>query len=308
MIPAISAGAAEALLRFPELIDVLDQAFRAAGPAPARTAYAAPAGALLVMPAWDEAGHLGVKISTVFAGNGATGLPAVASTYLLLDGRSGAPVLLIDGTMLTHRRTAAASALASRRLSRPDARTLLMVGTGALIPHLIEAHRAARGIERVLIWGRSLEKARALAERLSAGGDAVAAAPDLEAAVAEADIISCATLARAPLIRGAWLRPGQHVDLVGGFQPDMREIDTDGVARATVFADTRAGVMAEAGDLLIPLAENRFSPDAIAADLHDLARGAHPGRRSPGEITLFKSVGAALEDLAAALWLQAHRR
>jgi ornithine cyclodeaminase len=303
MIATIEAPQVERLLTFPGLVDALELAFRNAVAIPERAIHDVPGGGtLLIMPAWDGRGHLGVKIATVFPGNGAYGLPATASTYVLLDGMTGLPKLLVDGAMLTHRRTAAASALASRFLSVPESSTLLMVGSGALSAHLVEAHCAVRPIEHVFVWGRSIEKARAAAARLKRLPAAVEPVSDLRTAVEAADIISCATLSKEPLVLGQWLRPGQHLDLVGGFKPDMREVDSDAVARSRIFADTRAGVMLEAGDILVPMAEGRIARDAIAADLFALSAGGR-GRTSREEITLFKSVGAALEDLAAAVHL-----
>jgi ornithine cyclodeaminase len=307
-IPMIDAARVETLLTYPGLVDALDTAFRDAIPLPDRAIHEVPGGTLLMMPAWDSSLNLGVKIATVFPDNGAKGIPSTASTYLLLDGRTGQIKMLIDGAMLTNRRTAGASALASRYLSRPDSRTLTMVGAGALAAHLIEAHCSVRPIERVTIWARSLDKARALAQRVRRVSAEIRVTADLAGAVAESDIISCATLSTAPLVRGAWLVPGQHVDLVGGFKPDMREVDTDAVARATLYADTRAGVLAEAGDYLTPMHEGRIGADAIRDDLFGLCAHGAPMRRSGDEITMFKSVGAALEDLAAAVHLLAAQR
>jgi len=267
---------------------------------------------LLLMPAWEsaeaEGDALGVKVVTVYPDNAAKGLPAVMGNYMLLDGATGAPLALLDGQALTARRTAAASALAADYLARDDARTLAMVGTGALAPHLVRAHATVRPIERVEIWGRTAEKARALAEALDTSlGEAVGgrtiivqATNDLEGAVRDADVISCATLSADPLVAGDWLAPGQHLDLVGGFTPAMRETDDTAIARARVYVDTRAGAMREAGDIVQPLRNGTLSEDAIAGDLFELARGQAMGRTNPEEITLFKSVGTALEDLAAA--------
>ncbi|MGH7006310.1 MAG: ornithine cyclodeaminase family protein, partial [Alphaproteobacteria bacterium] len=260
----------------------------------------APEATLLLMPAWLPGAALGIKIVTVFPGNAARSLPAVMGQYLLLDAATGAPKALIDGTALTLRRTAAASALASRFLSRTDSVNLLMAGTGALAPHLAAAHCSVRPIRRVSVWGRNPEHACAMAAKLDLGNATVSVAADLAKAVAEADIISCATLATEPLIRGAWLKPGQHLDLVGGFTPAMREADDDAVRRAAVYIDTRGGAMNEAGDIVQPLANGALKAEAIKGDLFDLCRGTVPGRTDAEAITLFKSVGTALEDLAAA--------
>lgn len=290
----------------PSLIDALAAMFRDGCETPVRHHHriAVPGGAdgtLLLMPAWQTGGPVGVKLVTVFPDNGRRGLPAVMGAYLLLDGATGAPRALIDGPALTVRRTAAASALAARFLARADARRLLMAGTGALAPHLVRAHAAVRPIREVAIWGRSPDKAERLAAALAGDlpGVAVRTAPDLADAVRAADVVSCATLATEPLIRGAWLGPGQHLDLVGAYSPAMREADDEAVRRARLFVDTRAGALKEAGDLVQPLESGVIAEDDIAGDLFELTRGA-PGRRDDREITLFKSVGTALEDLAAA--------
>jgi ornithine cyclodeaminase len=175
-----------------------------------------------------------------------------------------------------------------------------MIGAGALAPHLIAAHAAVRPIREVVVWNRTAEAARRLAASLDRPGLSVTASDDREAAVGGADIVSAATMTRDPLVRGAHLKLGTHVDLVGAFTPEMREADDEAVRRATVFVDTRAG-MRESGDIAEPLASGALTEAGIAGDLHELARGAVPGRRSADEITLFKSVGNAIEDLAAAV-------
>jgi ornithine cyclodeaminase len=255
---------------------------------------------LLLMPAWEGGVSIGVKIVTITPGNDARNLPAVQGLYLLLDGATGAPKALMEGKTLTVRRTAAASALAARYCARADAAIHLMVGAGALSRPLIEAHRAARPIEKNLIWARDPAKAAAKAAECKQAGIAVEVVRDLEAAASGADIISCGTLSAEPLIRGAWLKPGSHLDLVGAYLPELRESDDEAVRRATIFVDTRAGALKEAGDLLQPLQAGIMAESDVVAELADLCKGRHPGRRSAEEITLFKSVGTAIEDLAAA--------
>jgi ornithine cyclodeaminase/alanine dehydrogenase-like protein (mu-crystallin family) len=218
---------------------------------------------------------------------------------VLLDAATGMPLALLDGTALTLRRTAAASALAADFLARRDSAVHLMVGTGALAPHLVAAHAATRPILQARIWGGDPRKAAALAARLVEAGITAEPVADLEEAAAAADIITCATLAHRPLIRGAWLRPGTHLDLVGGYTPEMREADDAAIARARVYVDTDAALR-EAGDILQPLRSGHLAQDQIVGDLFGLCRGICAGRRDPDEITLFKSVGTALEDLAAA--------
>src|SRR5258708_17992302 len=172
-----------------------------------------------------------------------------------MSGATGEPLAVMDGTVLTRWRTACASALAATYLARQDAAHLVMIGAGALAPHLVRAHAAVRPIRRVTLWNRTRGRAISVAFGLTVAGIdvTVAEAEDLEAAVREADIVCCATLASAPLIRGQWLRPGAHVDLVGGFTPKMREADDEAVKRARIYVDTRAGALKEAGDVGRPL-------------------------------------------------------
>jgi len=300
----IQAAEVDAALDYESLVERLRQAFRRDITVPLRHHHSiegdGETATLLLMPAWQAGRHIGIKLATVFPGNSAQGLPAVMGAYLLLDGRTGSPLALIDGPVLTARRTAAASALASSYLSRPDSERLLMVGTGTLAPHLIAAHAAVRPIHNVLVWGRTEETAAKLAKRLDRPDFRVAATTDLEAAARGAHIISCATLSNEPLIAGDWLQPGQHLDLVGGFRPDMRETDDTAIRRARVFVDTRAGACSEAGDIVQPIESGVLDPEDIAADLFELTRGERAGRRYYDQITLFKSTGTALEDLAAA--------
>jgi ornithine cyclodeaminase len=292
-------------LDFPALVEALRQMFRVGAEVPMRHHHAIPMpggsdATLLLMPAWQAGRYVGVKVVTVFPDNRAHDKPSVMGAYLLLDGRTGEPLAMMDGPALTARRTAAASALAASYLARPDCERLLMVGTGALASHLIEAHASVRPIVNVLVWGRNPEKAAKLAHRISRRNLKVAATTDLANAVRGAHVISCATLSERPLIEGYWLPLGVHLDLVGGFRPDMREADDDCVRRARVFVDTRQGALKEAGDIVQPLKSGVLREDDIAGDLFDLTRGTRAGRRYHDQITMFKSVGTAIEDLAAA--------
>ena len=301
----ISGAEVEAALDFESLVERLRQAFRRDIVTPVRHHHGVATGGgaeatLLLMPAWQTDRHIGIKIITVFPANVERDLPAVMGAYLLLDGKTGSPLALIDGPMLTAKRTAAASALASSYLSRPDCERLLMVGTGTLAPHLIMAHATVRPICNVLVWGRTEDKAAKLAKSLDRPDFRVQHTADLEEAARGAHIISCATLSTEPLIRGAWLQNGQHLDLVGGFRPDMRETDDSAIKRARVFVDPRAGASTEAGDIVQPLESGVLDEGDIAADLFELTRGEKAGRRYYDQITLFKSVGSALEDLAGA--------
>jgi alanine dehydrogenase len=302
----LDAPALAARLDRRALIHALDAAFRTPHTVPARmhceiepAPPGARAGTLLVMPAWRDGGSLGVKVATVFPDNTLRGLPAVAATYLLLDAHTGQPRALLDGAELTLRRTGAASALASSYLSRAGASRLTLVGTGRLAPHLIESHAAARPIREVRIWGRHPERARALAAALNRAGLSVEAAPDLEAAVRWADIVSCATLSQQPLVLGEWLKPGQHLDLVGAFTPQMCECDDRAITRAELYVDTRIGALVESGEIIGALERGVIDRSTIRGELCELG-SARFARTDANVITVFKSVGSALEDLVAA--------
>jgi ornithine cyclodeaminase/alanine dehydrogenase-like protein (mu-crystallin family) len=253
------------------------------------------------LPAWQPGVAMGTKIVTVMPQNPAQGanLPAVQAAYVLCDGRTGTPIVVMDGTALTYRKTAADSALGSRLLSRPDAATLLMVGAGGLAPFLIAAHRAVRpSIRNVLVWNRNSAKAAAVASSC----DAIPVA-DLEQAARDADIITCATASTGPLIKGTWLKPGMHLDLVGGFTPEMRECDDEAVRRSRIFVDSRWFAVDQPGDLSSPLSRGVISRDCIEADLFDLCGRRPPKPRLPNDITLFKNGGGAHLDLFAALFI-----
>jgi ornithine cyclodeaminase/alanine dehydrogenase-like protein (mu-crystallin family) len=287
------------------LVAALDEAFRGETAAPPRQHHHIPVGAgaggtLVMMPAWRVGGHIGIKIATVFGDNAARGLPSVQATVMLLDATTGTPVAMVDGTELTLRRTAAASALAARYLARADASRLLMVGTGQLAPHVIAAHASVRPIREVRVWGRDPGKAQRVADRFEPAAFDVTVAERLGDAVGWADVISCATLSAQPLVHGRDLRPGQHLDLIGAFTPAMREADTEAVRRAELYVDTYAGALAESGELVQALEAGAIRRSDIRGDLHELATGTAPVRSGPDAVTLFKSVGTAIEDLAAA--------
>ena len=299
-----SAKETRDLLPFGALIEALREMFRAGAAAPLRHHHAIaldgqPDAALLLMPAWNPAGLGGVKIVNVNPGNAAAGIPSVSSSYLLFDAKTGRHLAALDGGELTDRRTAATAALAASYLARRDACRLLVVGAGRVAANLADAFRAVRPIEDVTVWNINAENAERLARRLTGAGFRAAAASDLEAAVAGADIISCATLAIDPLIAGAGLRPGQHLDLIGSFRPHMREADDAAVRRARVYIDTE-GALKESGDIIGPIRSGALTEERIAGDLTGLCRGTVAGRGDEQEITLFKSSGSALADLGAA--------
>jgi ornithine cyclodeaminase len=300
------AAAIRARLPWPRILVALEAMLKDDVAAPLRTHHSIevpgePAAALLLMPAWRTGGRIGVKLVTVFPGNAQRGERAVGAVYALFDARNGVPLALFDGEEITARRTAGASAYAARHLARADARHLVLVGSGRLARGLVEAHRHVRPIERVSLWSRTPAHAQAAAADMAKDGLPVTAIADLEPAVREADIVCCATLSTAPIVRGAWLAPGVHLDLVGAFKAAMRETDDAAIARADLIAvDSRAGALAEGGDIVQALQCGAIAERDIAADLAELARGAHPGRNRDDQVTVFKSVGFALEDLAAA--------
>ncbi|WP_172327204.1 ornithine cyclodeaminase family protein [Mangrovicoccus sp. HB161399] len=255
---------------------------------------------LLLMPAWEGGRAAGVKVVTFFPGNAGKGLPTINAGYLMFDGATGQMRAVLEGDALTSRRTAAASALAARYLAREDAQRLLVVGTGQLAMGVAEAHSAVRPYDDISIWGRSPEKAAAIAAALAENGLPAKVCTDLEAGVRAAGTVSCVTASTVPLVLGEWLSEGSHLDLIGAFKADMRESDTAAISQASLFVDGRPGALL-AGDLAQPIAEGAFGEDHIRADLPELIRGTHPGRTSPAERTVFKSVGLSAEDLAAAV-------
>jgi ornithine cyclodeaminase len=289
---------------YPELINAIEDAFKGNVTAPERHHYdvgneAAPV-TLLSMPAWETDEFIGQKLVTVAPGNADIGLETIQGVYVLMSAKTGLPLAVMDAPELTARRTAAASALAARYLTRGDAKTLLMVGTGKLSSYLIEAHAAVREYETIYVWGRSFEKAQAVCDQVNLPRMRVEAVDDLAAAVRKADTVSCATTSSVPIVKGEWLKAGSHLDLVGAFKATMRESDDAAIAGAKVFADTVAGVMGEGGDILQAIQSGAISDNPIAADLTMLATGQHAGRSEESERTVFKSVGAAVEDYAIA--------
>ncbi len=301
----ISSKQLDQLLDYESLIEALRKAFAADYTVPARHHYnfqnpnTKKANTLLLMPAWQSGAHVGVKLVIVAPENADQGLPAIQGTYTLFDANTGVPLAQMDAPMLTAKRTACASALASSYLSRKNSSSLLMVGTGVLAPHLIRAHAAVRAIKEVFIWGRNFAKATALARQLDNEILAVKAIEKIESGM-HADIISVATLSADPLIKGEWLNSGQHLDLVGAYLPTMREADDDVIQKSVIFVDNLESACDETGDLFIPIQNGLITKEDIKADLFNLCKNEHNGRSNEDEITCFKSVGHALEDLAAA--------
>ena len=302
----IDAAEIDARLNYPSLVAALEADHRA-GPGQAeRLTLAQPAGDgetdhFLCLPAWEGGAALGAKLVTSFPGNGAAGLPTVHGVYVLFEGRNGRVQAVIDGTAMTPWKTAADSALGAKLLAREDAQTLVMVGAGVMAPHLIRAHLAVRpGIRRVAVWNRSPARAEALVQALEIDGVTLEATRDLEAAVRAADIVSCATASTEPLIHGDWLKQGAHLDLVGGFTPEMREADDAALRRARVHVDSRWFTLGTCGDLTQAIASGALTEDDVLGDLFELARGETPGRAEPDDITLFKNGGGGHLDLMTA--------
>lgn len=255
---------------------------------------------LLIMPAWNPGKDAGVKIVTVNPKNSTFNLPSIQGSYLYFDATTGELKGVLEAKSLTAKRTAATSALASSFLSRSDANSLLMIGTGALATNLIKAHAAIRPIQNVYVWGRDFKKAEFVSAQLIHEKFTVEAISDIKSVISDVDIVSSATLSQVPLIFGEYLREGQHIDLVGSYRPDMREADNEAIKKGTIFLDCYSSGLRESGDILLPLKEGVITEKAIKADLFGLCGGQKRGRVSSKSITIFKSVGHALEDLTAA--------
>jgi ornithine cyclodeaminase len=306
----LDAGQTRAHLDFRHLIPALREAFKREATVPPRHVHTVQAGAdrgtVLIMPAWSDAGYLGIKTINVYPGNSAHGLPGLHATYMLYDAHTGVPLAQMDGNEITAHRTAAASALGASFLAREDASTLLVLGTGRVARLLPAAHGSVRAIRKLWVWNHRPEGARTVADEWRDAGWDADATDDLQTAVRAADIVSCATLSTSPLVRGEWLAPGTHLDLIGSFTPAMRETDPACFADARVFVDTEEAP-AKSGDLLDAFAAGSLAPGAIQATLAELCKGERRGRGTPAERTVFKAVGSALEDLAAAtlVWRRA---
>ena len=305
----ISAEQVHQSLNFPVLIAALDRAFAGTFHMPARQVFPLTEqednhDAFAVLPSWNDE-VIGVKAFTYFPDNGAQQLPTLFSKILLFKRDHGEPLAMVDGTSVTYWRTAAVSALAAQKLARPDASRLLLLGTGNLALPLLRAHASVRQLTEIRVWGRDAQKAEAIVAAFRAEHPAlqITAVSDLRAAVRSAEIIVAATGSAEPLVLGEDVQAGCHVDLLGNHSPDRRECDTELVVKSCVFVDYTPNVVREAGELLIPRDEGRFSMEEIFADLAACCRGV-AGRRFPEQITLFKSVGTALADLVTAHLVQ----
>jgi ornithine cyclodeaminase/alanine dehydrogenase-like protein (mu-crystallin family) len=303
----IDADTVHRLLDYPKLVEALRQAHLGRAPAASAKIHEEPNGGgnkFVSLVAWAAGKAIAVKLVGIFPVNLSLDppQPSVQGVVAFFDGKTGNCLFIADGAAMTFRKTAADSALGASLLARPDAETLLVIGAGGLAPHVIEAHASVRPIRRVMIWNRTSSRAKALAQSIAIAGIQVAAIDDLDAALPEADVISCVTMSTAPLVKGASLKPGAHVDLIGAYLPTMREADDRTMASGRIFVDTRAN-MENAGDLCQPVEARVIAWSDVIGDLYDLCTGRAQGRTSATEITVFKNVGGGHLDLFTAAFL-----
>ena len=302
----ISAEQVHTSLHYPEFIDTLRSTFAAPHTMPPRQVLLLDAesgshDAFAMLPSWNDE-VIAQKAFTYFPDNQAPA-QTLYSQIMLFDRKTGEPLALIDGVSVTCWRTAGVSALASLLLSRENSETLLLLGAGKLAPFLIRAHASVRPLKRILLWGRSTQKADALREKMSGEFPEILfeIATDLPSACGKADIVVAATGSPEILVRGAWIKPGTHTDFIGNHHKDKRECDTELVTKSSVYVDSQENCFREAGEILVPVSEGIFSLDQVKGQLADLCRATQPARQNDQEITLFKSVGCALADLCGAL-------
>jgi ornithine cyclodeaminase/alanine dehydrogenase-like protein (mu-crystallin family) len=292
-------------LEYKKLIEALREIFQSEYTLPVRHHhfYKTAAGdenTLILMPVWNSE-FMGLKQVTVAPTNTKDHMPSIFAQYILSDSKTGKPLAYMNASELTARRTACTSALAASYLCREDAANLLIVGGGAVAKHLAQAHLAVRNFKKVSIWMRNPAKMEAFVANLKAQGIPAVAVTDLEESARQADLIACATLSKTPIIKGEWLKPGTHLDLIGSHKPSTRETDDEAIRKSSIFVDSRAGALYETGELALPIAAGIITEKEVKADIVELIKGIHPGRTSSEELTLFKSAGLAIEDLAAAL-------
>lgn len=299
------ADAVHAALPWPLLIKALRKAHLGPMPASDVVVQSDPAGGdaqFVTLPGWAPGGPIVVKMVGVFPHNASLqpAQPAVQGLVALFDGTTGGPILAADGAAMTARKTAADSALGAAILAREDAESLLIVGAGALAPHFAGAHLAARpSLRRVTVWNRTTARAEAVVTQLRDQGIEASVSRDLDASVAGADVVSCVTMSDTALVKGALLRPGTHLDLVGAYLPTLREADDAALARGTIFVDSRNN-MQGGGDLSQAVASGAITWDAVKADLFELVQGKRSGRTASDQITVFKNNGGAHLDLFTA--------
>lgn len=292
-------------LDYKELIEALKEIFQTQYTMPLRHHhfYQTAQGdenTLILMPVWNDE-YMGMKQVTVAPANTAIGIPSIFAQYILSNSLTGQPLALMNAAGLTSRRTACTSALAADYLSRKDAKHLLVVGGGKVAQHLVQAYSTIRDFSKISLWMRNEEKLHLFVKELQQQGYRVEAVKDLEKTARQADIISCATLSETPIVKGEWVKAGTHLDMIGSHKPDTRETDNEAILKSKIFVDSRMGALHETGELAIPIAEGIISEKDVKADITALIKGIHHGRTNDKEVTLFKSAGLAVEDLAAAL-------
>ena len=306
----IDARRVHELLDYAGLIAALEEAHKGGMPKQAdRLIYQEPnpegqPDIFIILPAWQPQEGILAKMVTSFPNNKARhNLPTVNSLYMFINAQTGVAEAAIEGEAMIFKKTSCDSALGSKLLSREDSQTLLMIGAGGLAPHLVRAHLTARpSVKKVLLWNRTRENAVKLAGLLTAEGIDAVVANDLDEAVSQADIISSATMAQTPNLKGSLLKPGAHVDLVGSFTPEMREADDDVLRRASIFVDHRQ-TTTRSGEFLGPYERGVITPDDVKGDLFELRQGKVQGRRSADEITLMKNGGGSHMDYYAVKYL-----
>ncbi len=294
----VDAGEISRALTFPALIAGMEAAHRRRKIDVVDASLGDEAGHYFVRHAVDHGRFMASKMFTSFPGNLSKNIPAVQAVCVMFDGSNGAPLAVLDGTEITYWRTAADSALGAKFLAAPEPHTLLVVGAGGMSRRLARAHMTVRpSLRRVLIWNRTVERAKNVADDLKREGIAAEVATDLNAATREADVITCCTRSHQPLIKGANLKPGTHLDLVGGYTPQTREADDEAAKRSLVFVDRRESAFHGVGDILQPIANGAIGESDVLGDLYDIAGGKVVGRRSPDDMTFFKNAGGGHLDL-----------
>jgi ornithine cyclodeaminase/alanine dehydrogenase-like protein (mu-crystallin family) len=301
----LDADAVHRAMAYPALIAALRRAHLRPPPYVHESTIAEPGAGrerfFLSLTAWERDRAIGVKLLSVFPNNSPH--PSNQGLYIVFDAQSGAPILVADATALTLRKTAADSALGLELLARPDVETMLMIGAGALAPHVIRAFIGVRpSIKHIRVWNRTPERARRIVEQMSDSNIRIETTEQLESALGWADVVSSATMSESPLVAGTLLKPGSHIDLIGGWRKNMREADDDTVRRAALFSDSITACQ-ECGDISQPLEHGVISISDIRGDLFDICSAKIPGRTTQEQVTLFKNAGGAHLDFFAAEFL-----
>ncbi len=304
-IPFLNEDFLQSNINYPELVEALNHGFSATDihtPLRHHHDYGKNQ-TLLLMPSWQTEKDLGVKLVSVNPNNQDKGLPSIHGMYIYMDYETGVPICILDAKALTSIRTAASSVLAAMYLARKDSSSLLVLGTGSMVPKIVDAYASLFPLQEIIIWGRNFTKAQSVITSFSdqlKRQCRIHAKENYDAIISKASIISAATLSKEPLILGKQLVPGQHIDLIGSYKNDMREADDELMRRSNIFVDSYEGALSESGDLSIPLSKKVINQSDIKASLFELCRKIKSGRNNADDITVFKSVGHALEDLVAA--------